>query len=351
MNPPTPPDQTSDEVLAGAIAAATETASSTSSLATEGASSMDATAPAQGEVAVLTSRGARERKRADTIRAYDFRQSGFLAPSELRRIRQRHEQFVRALGARLAIFLRVEFNVQLAKLQIVGYQKFTETLPDPTHITLFRTDPLKGTGLLVIPPRLGLSLVDRMLGGSGQAPETVRDLSEIETALIDQFAVLFLSEWCNHWPEMRELRPALLGHENNSRFLQTAPLDAAMLELTLNAGFTDQLEPIQFVFPYATIEPLVRMLAPAGDTAVTRVPKLKWNTEFDDVPVPVVAEWRGLKLSAGDVTRLKSGDVLMLDTRCASQVQLRLSHITKFIGRPGTRAGKWAVELTAPFTA
>jgi len=40
--------------------------------------------------------------------------------------------------------------------------------------------------------------------------------------------------------------------------------------------------------------------------------------------------------------------VLMLDAQCASQVQLRLSHVPKFLGRPGTRAGKWAVELTSP---
>ena len=125
-------------------------------------------APAPPAISVLTARGTRVHRPADTIRTYDFRQSGFLAPSELRRIRQRHEQFVRSLAARLAIFLRLEFTVQLAKLQIVGYQKFTEHLPNPTHITLFKVDPLKGVGLLVIPPRLGLSLVDRMLGGPGE---------------------------------------------------------------------------------------------------------------------------------------------------------------------------------------
>ena len=346
MNPPSPAPPT-DAAPPGATEAATETGTSTSPApAAEGA------VAAEGEVSVLMPLGLRERKRADAIRSHDFRQSGFLAPSELRRIRQRHDQFVRALAARLAMFLRVEFNVQLAKLQIVGYQKFTDSLPSPTHITLFKADPLKGTGLLVIPPRLGLSLVDRLLGGPGQMPEAGRELSEIETALIDQVASLLVAEWCSHWPEMRELRPALTGHENNSRFLQTAAPDAAMLLLTLDAGFGEQLEPIQFVFPYATVEPLVRLLAPPGlteaDAAAARSPKLRWNSEFDDVPVPVVVEWQGLSLSAGDITRLKSGDVLMLDSASAAQVQLRLSHVPKFFGRPGTRAGKWAVELTAP---
>src|SRR5580658_8184089 len=86
---------------------------------------------AEPDVSVLTPRGLRESHKADAIRGYDFRQSGFLAPSELRRIRQRHEQFIRALAARLAMFLRLEFTLQLSKVQIVGYQKFIEGLPGP----------------------------------------------------------------------------------------------------------------------------------------------------------------------------------------------------------------------------
>jgi flagellar motor switch protein FliM len=307
-------------------------------------------APDASDVFVLTAKGVRERHKAADIRGHDFRQSGFLTPSELRRIRQRHEQFIRALAARLAIFLRLEFTLQLSKVQIVGYQKFIENLPSPTHITLFKTDPLKGVGLLVIPPRLGLTLVDRLLGGSGQAPEEGRDLSEIEIALIDQVATLVITEWCNHWPEMRGLHPALLGHENNSRFLQTATPDTAMLILTMNGGIGEQSEPIQIVFPYATVEPLMRLLSPSlpgSEAAPARALKPKWNSEFDEVKVPVIAEWQGLKMSAGEITRLKIGDLLALDPACAAQVQLSLNQVPKFIGRPGTASGKWAVQLTS----
>ena len=334
------------------------------------------TAPAAPDVSVLTAKGLRENRKADTIRSYDFRQSGFLAPSELRRIRLRHEQFVRSLAARLAIFLRLEFTVQLAKLQIVGYQKFTEGLPNPTHITLFKIDPLKGVGLLVIPPRLGLSLVDRMLGGPGKMPETARELSEIEVALVDQVSTLLVNEWCAHWPELRspretagpsvlpppegnilrgELRPSYLGHENNSRFLQTATPETAMIIITLNSGVAEPLEPIQLAFPYVTVEPLMRLLAPAGlpenEVIAAAAAQPKWNPEFNDVRVPVVAEWQGLHVSAGDIAHLKAGSVLMLDPQCAAQVQLNFNRVPKFAGRPGTRAGNWAVELTSFVTA
>jgi flagellar motor switch protein FliM len=299
---------------------------------------------------VLTSRGVREKRPAAAMRSHNFRHSGFLAASELRRIRQRHEQFVRSLAARLAIFLRLEFSLTLAKVHIEAYQKFVETLPNPSYITLFKTDPLKGAGLLVIPPRLALTLVDRLLGGPGQMPADNRDLTDIEVALSDQSAMLILGEWCNHWPEMRDLHATILGHENNSKFLQTSPPDTSMLILTVSASISEQNETFHILFPYATLEPLMRLLNPEMSSAATPAPRAgppRWNRGFDDVKVTLTAEWQGLNMSAGDITQLKPGDLLGLDPACAAQVLVRFGNIPKFLGRPGTSDARWAVQLTA----
>jgi flagellar motor switch protein FliM len=311
---------------------------------------METPASSDGEVVVLTPRGVRERRPASAIRSHNFRHSGFLAASELRRIRQRHEQFVRSLAARLAIFLRLEFSLQLAKVHIEGYQKFIETLTNPTYVTLFKTDPLKGAGLLLIPPRLALTLVDRLLGGPGQMPAENRDLTDIEVALSDQSAMLMLAEWCNHWPEMRDLHATILGHENNSKFLQTSPPDTSMLVLTVAASISEQNETFQMVFPYATLEPLMRLLNPELTGAANAAPRPaqpRWNPAFDEVKVALTAEWQGLKMSAGDVTQLKPGDLIGLDPACAAQVLVRFGNIPKYFGRPGTTDAKWAVQLTA----
>lgn len=310
-------------------------------------------ADAAAEVVVLTSKGVRQLRRAGEIRAHDFRQSGFLAASELRRIRQRHEQFIRSLAARLAMFLRLECRLTLAKVHITGFQKFAETLTNPTHITLFKTEPLKGVGLLVIPPRLALQLVERLLGGPGELPATNRDLTDIEVALSDQAASLILSEWCHHWPEMRDLHSQLIGHENNSKFLQTAPPETAMLIIGVETSIAEQKETFHLVFPYATVEPLMRLINPAhGETHDTapRAGHSQWNHGFDAVKVPLTVEWQGLKMSAGAVTRLQPGDLLTLDPACAAQVVVRLGNIPKFYGRPGTSDARWAVQLTAPIT-
>jgi flagellar motor switch protein FliM len=303
------------------------------------------------DVMVLTARGVREPRKASAIRSHDFRQSGFLAPSELRRIRQRHEQFARSLGARIAMFLRLECSLSLAKVHIETYQKFIEPIANPSFITLFKADPLKGVGLFVIPPRFALAFTDRLLGGPGAMPEAGHDLTDIEVAVCDQATQLILTEWCNNWPEMRGLHPTILSHENNSKFLQTAPPDTSMLILDLTAKIGEAVENFQIVFAYATVEPLMRLIAPSLPETEAPAPvrnvQPSWSSEFDSVRVPITAEWQGLKMSTGAVTRLKPGDLVSLDPACAAQVLVRLGNVPKFFGRPGTSDAQWAVQLTA----
>jgi len=290
-----------------------------------------------------------EKDKKDSIQPYDFRHPLFLSPTELRRLRIRHEDFIRALGARLSIYLRMEFSLQMSKLQTITYQKFAEALPNPSHLSLFKVDPLRGVGILAIHPRLGLTIVDRLLGGPAHSITADHDFSEIEMALLDQAVQLILAEWCHHWASVQELLPVMLGHENNGQFLQTAPHDTIMLVLAMEAKVGDCLEQIQIALPCFTIEPLVRKLGhingASSETAAV-VSAVRWNRNFDEVPVPVTAIWDDLHLTARDLVNMKVGDVLPLDAKSTRQVKLRLADMPKFEGQLGTAGGKWAVAVT-----
>lgn len=298
--------------------------------------------------------GARSNQPKDAIQPYDFRHPVFLSANELRKLRVQHEEFIHSLAARLSIYLRLEFGLQMSQLQTLTYQKFTESLPNPCHLTLFKVDPLRGICVLDVNPRLGLTIVDRLMGGPGHSVNVNRDLSEIEVALLDQAVQLIIGEWCSHWAKIRELRPSLLGHENNGRFLQTSLPDTVMLALSMEAHIGDCQEQILIGFPYSTLEPLIRQLgenlnpqAEEGAVAATASAHPRWKPGLDDVIIPVTGEWSGMELTVREITQLRVGDVLPLPADFNSQIQLRLARMPKFLGRLGTRENHWAVEVTS----
>ena len=91
-----------------------------------------------------------------------------LSPRQTRKLQLHQDSFAADLAARLSLFLRAEFSVTLADVRTAPYQQMTESWPEPAHLTLFKTEPLRGVSILEIPTRLGLCIVDRLMGGPGE---------------------------------------------------------------------------------------------------------------------------------------------------------------------------------------
>ncbi len=305
----------------------------------------------ESSVLVYTGGNQKERRPRDSIQPYDFRHPAFLSQAELRRLRLRHEEFIRALASRLSLYLRMEFSLQMSKLQTVLYRRFTEGLANPSYLSLFKADPLPGVCILEISPRLGFTIVDRLLGGPAHSANAEHDFTEIELALLEQAAHVVIGEWCGHWRGVKDLHPVILGHENNGRFLQTAPHDTVILALSMEARIGDCMESMQIGFPYYTLEPLIlelsrTMQASINEGAPRVQTKSRWQPHFDDIPVPVSAAWADLELAAREVAALKVGDILELPPARCEQVNVRLGDVDRYRGRLGTRGNKWAVQLT-----
>jgi flagellar motor switch protein FliM len=288
------------------------------------------------------------------VEAYDFRNPAFLSEGELRRLRLLHEDFIRYLSARLSLYMRMEFGLKMAKLTTQTYSKFTEGLPNPTHLSMFKVDPLVGVGIIDINPRLALTIADRLLGGRGHSVKTERYLTEIEIALIEDVIIVVLEEWCGQWKIEQELRPSIIGHENNGRFLQTSPKDAIVLVLSLEASFGDCSEQIQIGVPYYTIEPVVKKMHTRRqkDTDVSQVERrATWHPAYERITVPVHAEWQTLELALREVVSLRVGDVIEMPQAIFSQTRILLNSTPKFIGTVGLDTDRVAVQLTRRINA
>jgi flagellar motor switch protein FliM len=313
-----------------------------------------ASAAAETHPPLLRADGTRAENAAETrVETYDFRNPTFLTEVELRRLRILHEDFIRYLAARLAMFLRMECSLKMARLQTQTYAKFTEGLASPTHICLFKMDPLIGVGLLDINPRLALTFVDRLLGGRGHSVKAERFLTEIEISLLEDILKLILEEWCAQWREDRELHVQLIGHENNGRFLQSSAKDAVMLALAIEVSFGDCSEQIQIGLPYYTIEPLVKSLQQRRqkDTAPVVAPaKAEWHDVYEHVQIPVRAEWNLPEMALREVAALQVGDLLEMPLGVIDQTHVFLTQIPKFIGTVGLEGEQVAVKLNRKLT-
>jgi flagellar motor switch protein FliM len=184
-------------------------------------------------------------------------------------------------------------------------------------------------GLLETPPKLGIALVDRLLGGAGNTTALNRDLTEIETALLDQVVDVVLKEWCQIVTSLPAAKPAIVGHEANPRFLQTASSDTSLFVLTLELRLNDCAEKVHLGLPYSMLQAVIRTLNPSPELQKQTPPSppmpVKWNPCLDSVPVPLSVEWDGLEIDARKLAHLKVGDVLPLAPERIERAAVRLA--------------------------
>ena len=65
----------------------------------------------------------------EAVIPYTFGQAASLSSSDLHRFRTHNTSIARAMGARLSLFVRAEFSMELEEVSTMTFQKFRETTP------------------------------------------------------------------------------------------------------------------------------------------------------------------------------------------------------------------------------
>lgn len=286
-----------------------------------------------------------------TLESYDFSNPVFMTEMEMRQVRIRHEQFIHHLCARLSMFLRMDFGLKMARIDTAHYKKYTESIPNPTHISLFKLEQFGGVGIVDMNPRLAMTIVDRLLGGAGHSIREERYLTELERVLIEDVIAIVLEEWCRQWEDMFELNASIVGAESNGRFLETSPHDAIMLVLMMEATVGDCSELMQIGIPTQTIEPIVRKMqqeAKKYNGLAGKERSHRWWRAYDPIGVPVAAEWPAFDCTLRDLLSLRAGDVIVLPSTLIEATQVRFHNNVQFLGTAGIQDGRVCVEIKQP---
>ena len=284
---------------------------------------------------------------ASKIPTYNFLDPGLLSPADLRQLGILHARFIQHLSARLSSLLRMECLLTVTKFTSTTFSSFCESMKNPTHVSLFQVDPLRGIGLIEIGIPLGLAMADRLLGGKGHIAEEERSLTEIELALVENVVHLIIAEWTELWQDqLIALRPKFIGNETSSRFLQTSAPDAVFVTLNAEVSIGDKNEQLQIGIPYSMIETIVKKIqASQRHTQDTRVKQPQWRTPYAGISVPIIAELKVGEITLREAIAIAKGDMIPVASSIVAQTRVRLSNTEEFFATAGLQNGHVAVQL------
>jgi flagellar motor switch protein FliM len=266
-----------------------------------------------------------------------------------------HQRFSRTFRSAISSMLRRVVDVALVSTDMIKFGEFLKTLPVPTSLHIYKMEPLRGFALVVLETKLVFALVDVLFGGSARTHVKVegRDFTPIETYIIKRIVLKLLEDLHVAWRPVHELNIEYSRSEVNPQFAGIVPPSDLVVVVTFEMEIEDQQGNLSFCIPYSMIEP-IRAKLHAGFQSDRLEIDHAWLNRLQErimgAEVSLMSHLGQAMIGAGDLMKLKVGDIIPLETRETDEIDIMVEGVCKFKGRPGTVKEKVALEVTQLMT-
>ena len=286
------------------------------------------------------------------VKNYDFKRPAKFSKEHLRTLEIIHEHYGRLLSTNLPVYLRKTVQVAVASSETVTFSEFTNALASPSILGIINFHPLNGTIILDMAPNLGFAMIDRMLGGQGEALDRSRDFSEIEMTILQKMMVVCMQLMRDPWKNVVEVNPVLDRIETNPAFAQIISPSDMIAIVTLNVKIGDTEGFFNICLPFFTLEDVMDKLnTKFWFSNMVEVSGEQYSENLEamirHVDIPIRAVLGMSSISVGDFVMLQPGDVIRVNTDVDSELDVYVGNIRKFTGLPGYNKDKFAMKITS----
>jgi flagellar motor switch protein FliM len=282
-------------------------------------------------------------------RAYDLATQERIIRGRMPTLEMINERFARYFRTTLFNFLRRSPEISIGGVQMLKFSQYVHSLLVPTSLNLVRVRPLRGTGLVVLDPKLVFTLVDSFFGGDGRFYTKIegRDFTPTERRVVQMILNQTLKDLHEAWMVVSSLTFEYIQSEMNPQFANiVSPSEVVVINsfhIELDGGGGD----LHFTVPYSMVEPLRELLSAGIQSDIQNMDE-RWpqalRHEVGGVPLDVSATLGETELSLRDVVNLKVGDVIPIDV--PRRVTARAEGVPVFHGQFGVSRGNYAIKLT-----
>jgi flagellar motor switch protein FliM len=280
-------------------------------------------------------------------RNYDFANQVRIVRGRMPTLEMINERFARLFRTSLFNMLRRTPEVAVAPVKMLKFSEYVHTLHVPTSLNLVRILPLRGTGLIVLDPKLVFAAVDNFFGGNGRfAKIEGREFTATENRVIHMLLKHVFADLREAWQHVARLDIEYLNSEINPHFANIV----SPTEIVVITSFHVELDggggEVHITMPYSMIEPL-RELLDAGVASDRVEHDERWvqalKEEIEDAEVELTTMLGRGRITMQQLLDLRPGDILPCDF--TGRATVMAEDVPVFRGTFGVSHGQQAVQI------
>ena len=283
----------------------------------------------------------------DEVRSYDFNNQMRIVRGRMPTLEMINERFARIFRVSLYNLLRRSPEISVHQIQVKKFSEYVHTLHVPTSLNLVKMNPLRGTALVVLEPKLVFATVDNFFGGTGRhAKIEGREFTATEQRVIHMVLRNVFSDLHVAWSHVAPIDVEFVQSEINPHFANIVSPSEIVVVTSFHIEVDGGGGNLHVTMPYAMIEPL-REILDAG-VASDRVEKdERWmvclREEIEDADVQLTTRLGRCNISLATLLNLKPGDIVPCDFQ--GKVTILAEDVPIFRGSFGLSHGLQAVKI------
>jgi flagellar motor switch protein FliM len=290
--------------------------------------------------------------RRHRVREVDFRRPNKFNREQVRRLEHAHDGFCQSASSRLSAELRSELQLSVLGSDQLPYSVVMgEEVARHAFVSVLRIDTLGTELALIIDMPLALCLVQRLLGGSPQAPGDLQatSLTAVETAVARRVVASLVESLSSTWMDLAQVSLSMAGTSTNPTQVQLVPASEPTLILNISAAIDGVASVITLLLPHRSVEPIMHhfeqgaMYGPPTDADARNRELMR--SAVGEVDVEVRAEAGAVKLPLAEVLAMKSGDTIRLRRPVERGVTLCVGDAEAYEAAPGRNGNLRAVQV------
>ncbi|MDD3205306.1 MAG: flagellar motor switch protein FliM [Lachnospiraceae bacterium] len=286
------------------------------------------------------------------VKSYDFKRPAKFSKEHLRTLEIIFEHYGRLLSTNLPVYLRKNIQVAVISSETVTFSEFSNALSNPVILGIVNFLPLQGNIIVELAANLGYAMIDRMLGGQGNPLDKTREFSEIEMTIIEKIMVICMQLLREPWKNILDLSPVMDRIETNAQFAQVIAPNDMIAIVTLNVKIGEVEGMMNICLPYFTLETVMDKLNTKFWFSTMQENAEENYQEYiqpliQKVDIPLKAVLGKSVVSVSDFMNLQVGDIIRLNSKVDSELDIYVGNIRKFTALPGANKENYAVRIAS----
>jgi flagellar motor switch protein FliM len=290
----------------------------------------------------------------DDLQKVDWATSGLNVRGNMPLLEVVNSRFSQRLRASISNSLRKIIDVTPDPIETVKYSDFQRSLPVPTSMHLFKIEPLRGMGIMVVESRLVFSLVEAYFGGNGASATKIegREFTSIENKIIEKVVHMALHNLIEAWEEVYPIRTEFVRAESNPLVVNIVPGEELLISTKFEMEMNKPLGNIIICIPYSSYQPIRHKLEGGyRDEEAMQVDNVWLNDlkqQLTGTEVDLTVNLGHTEITVRDFLNLKVGDIIVLKNDSNRPLVADTEGVPLFEGFVGRFKSKKVFKIEEP---